>query len=77
MADAINELSLEMKEKLKVTSMIVTHDMTSVYKVADRIAMLYQGRIQALGSVEEIRNSADEVVQQFIHGKAKGPIQTL
>jgi len=73
-ADVINELILTMQKQLKVISIVVTHDMTSAYKVADRIAMLYEGRIIALGTPDEIRNSSDPVVQQFITGSAHGPI---
>jgi len=73
-ADAINDLIVELKRKLKVTSVIVTHDMVSAYKIADRIAMLYKGRIIAVGSPEEIKNTKDPVVRQFITGASKGPI---
>ena len=74
MADAINNLINRLHEKLKVTSVVVTHDMISAYKIADRIAMLYDGRIIAMGSPSEIRNSEDPIVQQFITGAAVGPI---
>ena len=74
-ADAINELINLMKEELKVTSVVITHDMVSSYKVADRMAMLYEGRIIMTGTPGEIRNSENQVVQQFIHGRAKGPIE--
>ncbi len=73
-ADVINELILRMQKQLKVVSIVVTHDMTSAYKVADRIAMLYEGRIIGIGTPEEIRNSPDPVIQQFITGSARGPI---
>jgi len=73
-ADAINYLILELKEKLRVTSVVITHDMNSTYKVADRIAMLYDGRIIEIGTPEEIRHSTNPVVQQFISGRAEGPI---
>jgi len=73
-ADAINDLILSMREQLKVTSVAVTHDMASAYKVADRIAMLFRGEIIAVGSVEEIQNSSNPYVQQFIRGEARGPI---
>lgn len=74
-AAAIDELILRLQEQLKVTSLVVTHDMISVYKIATRVAMMYQGRIQQTGSVEEIRRSPDPVVQQFITGSLKGPIK--
>lgn len=74
-ADAINDLIIRTQRELEVTSVVITHDMTSAYKVADRIAMLYNGKIVQIGSPEEIRSSADPIVQQFIHGKAEGPIR--
>lgn len=74
-ADAILELIILMKNELKVTSVVITHDMVSSYKVADRIAMLYEGKIIEVGRPEEIRNSENPVVQQFIHGRAEGPIK--
>ena len=74
MADAINDLILDMQKKINVTSIVVTHDMTSAYKVADRIAMLYDGRIIFIGTPEEVKNSTNPFVQQFINGMAEGPI---
>lgn len=74
-ADAINDLIIQMKNDLKVTSIVITHDMVSTYKVADRVAMLYQGKIIATGPPEEIRNSKNPVIQQFITGAAEGPIE--
>ncbi len=74
MADAINELIVETQRRLGVTSVVVTHDMASAYKVGHRIAMLYQGQICQVGSPGEIRGSQDGVVQQFIAGRASGPI---
>ncbi|HOP60326.1 MAG TPA: ABC transporter ATP-binding protein [Candidatus Saccharicenans sp.] len=73
-ADAINNLILQLKRDLNVTSIVITHDMNSTYKVADRIAMLYDGRIIEVGSTEEIRHSPNPIVQQFINGRATGPI---
>ena len=77
MADAINELIVRMREQLKVTSIAITHDMKSAYKIADRIAMLYQGKIIEVGTPEEIRNSSHPVVRQFVEGKSEGPIKIL
>lgn len=74
-ADAINDLIIRMKQELEVTSLVITHDIISAYKVADKIAMLYEGKIIESGTPEEIRNSKNPVVQQFIHGKAEGPIK--
>lgn len=73
-ADAINDLILRMQEKLKVTSIVVTHDMTSAYKVANRIAMLYEGKIIGVGTPDEIKNTKHPVIKQFIMGSASGPI---
>ncbi|MDD4953985.1 MAG: ABC transporter ATP-binding protein [Candidatus Omnitrophica bacterium] len=73
-ADSINELIKSLHDKLKVTSVVVTHDMKSAYRVADRIAMMYQGKIIAEGTPEEIQNTAHPVVHQFINGLEKGPI---
>lgn len=74
MGDAINDLILELHDKLKITSVAVTHDMISAYKIATRIAMLYEGKIIEIGTPEEIRNTKNPVVRQFITGAATGPI---
>ena len=74
MGDAINDLIVELHNKLKVTSIAVTHDMTSAYKIADRMAMLYNGTIIAVGTPDEIKGTKDPVVRQFITGAGKGPI---
>ncbi len=74
MADAINDLIIKMRERLNVTSVTITHDMKSAYKIADTIAMLYNGVIIAEGSPAEIQNSSDPVVRQFVEGRAEGPI---
>lgn len=77
MADVINDLIIRLKEQLKVTSIAITHDMTSAYKIADRIAMLYQGQILEVGTPDEIRASSSPVVRQFITGSAEGPIAVI
>lgn len=74
MADVINNLVIDMKNKLQVTSVAITHDMVSAYKIADRIAMLYKGTIIEVGTPDEIKNTKNEVVRQFITGSAIGPI---
>ena len=74
MADMINDLIIRLHTQLNVTSVVVTHDMTSAYKVATKIAMLYDGKIIAVGTPDEIRNTSDPIVRQFITGAAKGPI---
>ncbi len=73
-ADAINDLIIQLKENLHVTSVVITHDMVSAFKVADRIAMLYDGVIIETGSPAEIQKSENPVVQQFVTGRALGPI---
>ena len=74
MGDAINDLVVELHNKLKVTGIAVTHDMTSAYKIAGRIAMLYNGKIIANGTPGEIKSAKDPIVHQFITGAGKGPI---
>ena len=74
-ADAINDLIIEMRERLSVTSVAITHDMRSAYKIADRISMLYEGKIIQTGSPAEIKNTENPVVRQFITGSAVGPIK--
>ena len=65
------------KKEMGVTSIVITHDMVSAYKVADRIAMLYGGQIIAVGDADEIRDSRNPIVQQFIHGRARRADQEL
>jgi phospholipid/cholesterol/gamma-HCH transport system ATP-binding protein len=74
-ADAINDLIIRMKKEMRATELIITHDMVSAYKIADRIGMLYEGKIIEVGTPEEIENSKNPIVQQFIHGRAEGPIE--
>jgi phospholipid/cholesterol/gamma-HCH transport system ATP-binding protein len=74
MADAINDLIIKMRERLHVTSVAITHDIKSAYKIADTIAMLYNGIIIETGPPTEIQNNANPVVRQFIEGRAEGPI---
>lgn len=68
MADAINLLIKELHDRLKVTGVAVTHDMVSAYKIADRIAMLHEGKIIQVGTPEEVRYTANPLVKQFILG---------
>jgi phospholipid/cholesterol/gamma-HCH transport system ATP-binding protein len=76
LADAINDLINMLKRDMGVTSVVITHDMASSFKIADRIAMLYEGIILEVGTPDEIRNSRNPIVQQFIHGESHGPIKT-
>ncbi|HJQ22118.1 MAG TPA: ATP-binding cassette domain-containing protein [Gemmatimonadaceae bacterium] len=66
----MDELMVRMREVLGVTSVVITHDMRSAYTVGTRIAMLYEGRVRQVGTVDEIRNTRDPVVRQFIEGRA-------
>jgi phospholipid/cholesterol/gamma-HCH transport system ATP-binding protein len=75
MADIINDLIIKVNDNKKIMSIVITHDMVSAYKISDKIAVLYQGRIIETGSPDEIRNTRNPVVRQFIEGKAEGPIQ--
>ena len=77
MADAIDQLIRALQKRLGVTSIVVTHDMTSAYKVADRMAMLYEGRMVFTGTPDETRTTTDPVVRQFVQGSSSGPIRPL
>jgi phospholipid/cholesterol/gamma-HCH transport system ATP-binding protein len=74
MADVINELIVERVRDLGATALTITHDMASARKVADRIGMLYEGKIIWIGPAAEIDHSGNPYVDQFIHGRAEGPI---
>ena len=76
-ADAINDLIIRLHDRMKVTSVAVTHDMVSAYKIGTRVAMMYQGKIIETGKPDEIRRSANPVVRQFITGSAEGPITDM
>jgi ABC-type transport system involved in resistance to organic solvents, ATPase component len=75
-ADAINEMINKFKKEMGMTSIVITHDLASAFRVADRMAMLYGGRIIEVGTPEEIRSSSNPIVQQFIRGEARGPIES-
>ena len=66
----MDELMVKMRDVLGVTSVVITHDMRSAYTVGTRIAMLYEGQVRQVGTVDEIRNTTDPVVRQFIEGRA-------
>jgi phospholipid/cholesterol/gamma-HCH transport system ATP-binding protein len=74
-ADVINDLIVSVREKLGLTTVSITHDMASVRKIADRVAMIHQGQFIWTGSVDAIDTSGSDYVDQFIHGRAEGPIQ--
>lgn len=73
-ADSINDLIVDLRKKLGVTSVAITHDMHSAYKISDRIAMLYKGQILEVGTPDQIRGTENPIVRQFITGSAVGPI---
>ena len=77
MADAINDLIVEMRERFAITSVAITHDMVSAYKIGHRLAMLYQGKIIFTGTPEECKNTTDPMVRQFITGSSVGPITSV
>ncbi|MDD5423707.1 MAG: ABC transporter ATP-binding protein [Candidatus Omnitrophica bacterium] len=71
----VDKLILDLSSALSITSVVVTHDMNSVFRIADRIVMLYKGKILQIGTKEEIKNSKNEYIQQFINGTIEGPMQ--
>jgi phospholipid/cholesterol/gamma-HCH transport system ATP-binding protein len=73
-SDLINRLISRLQQRLGMTSIAVTHDMRSAYHIGDRIAMLHEGRIHAVGTPEEIQATTDPAVRQFIEGSAEGPL---
>jgi phospholipid/cholesterol/gamma-HCH transport system ATP-binding protein len=75
MADVINRLIVSSVRELGATTVSITHDMTSARRIADRIAMLHKGRIVWQGPASEIDQSDNPFVDQFVHGRAEGPIQ--
>ena len=77
MAGVINELIREIVTEMGATAMTITHDMSSVRAIADRVAMLHAGVIQWTGPVGEMDATSDPYVQQFIHGRAEGPIAAI
>jgi len=77
MADAIDRLILGLQERMGVTSIVVTHDLDSAFKVGDRLAMLLNGRIVFEGTPEALKASRDPVVRQFLEGTSEGPIQPV
>ncbi|PQV58245.1 phospholipid/cholesterol/gamma-HCH transport system ATP-binding protein [Defluviimonas denitrificans] len=77
MSGVINELIREIVVEMGATAMTITHDMTSVRAIADKVAMLHGGVIQWTGPVSELDATPDPYVQQFIHGRAEGPIESV
>jgi len=75
-ARRIDRLIRELADHRGVTAVVVSHDLTSIFTIATRIAFLYQGAVRALGTPAELRASSDEVVQQFVRGLSSGPMET-
>jgi phospholipid/cholesterol/gamma-HCH transport system ATP-binding protein len=75
--DVINQLIRAMQQRLGVTSVVVTHELMSAYKVGDRLAMIYQGRVVFTGTPAEVRHTDNAMVRQFIEGSSVGPIQPV
>ena len=75
MADVINELIIKITREIGATALSITHDMASARKIANRVAMIYEGRIIWHGPVDDVDHSGNEYVDQFINGRAEGPIQ--
>ncbi len=74
-AGVVDKLILDLSKKLSITSVVVTHDMKSVFSIADRVAMLYEGKVLEVGRPEAIKGSKNPMVQQFISGSPDGPIR--
>jgi phospholipid/cholesterol/gamma-HCH transport system ATP-binding protein len=74
MTAVVDTLLLDLTKKLGITAVVVTHDMTSAFRIASRMIMLFEGRVIAAGTPDEIKNNPDPVLRQFIHGEADGPI---
>jgi phospholipid/cholesterol/gamma-HCH transport system ATP-binding protein len=70
----IDQLIIDLNRKLGVTSVVVTHEMDSAFRIANRMVLLDRGKFVAMGTAEEMRNSTDPLVHQFVHGLAEGPL---
>ena len=77
MSDSVGELMLETQKALKTTYIAITHDIPLTYKIADKMALLHQGRIIAEGTVEEMKKNPDPVLRQFLEGRSHGPIKVF
>jgi len=75
MSDSIADLVLDTQRSLKTTYILITHDIPFTYKIADKIAMLHEGRIVQEGTVEEMKRNPDPIIRQFLEGRAEGPIK--
>jgi phospholipid/cholesterol/gamma-HCH transport system ATP-binding protein len=75
LSDSISNLMINVKKEYNITSIVITHDMKNAYKTADRIGMLYKGKIIGIGNKEEIMNTDNPIIKQFIEGNSEGPIE--
>lgn len=75
MSDSVADLVLETQRALKTTYILITHDIPFSYKIADKIAMLHEGRIIEQGTVEDLKASTNPIIRQFLEGRAQGPIR--
>jgi len=73
----VDKLLLDLSKKLLLTSVVVTHNMESVFRIADRVAMLHNGKVLQVGTPKEIRDSENPIIQQFIHGRIEGPLNFM
>lgn len=77
MSAVIDKLISDLSKKLLITSVVVTHDMQSVFRIADRIAFLYKGKVLEVGTPDQIRNTKNDMVKQFIEGNPEGPVSFM
>lgn len=75
-ARRVDRLIRELSDTLGVTSIVVSHDLVSIFSIADRIVMLYQGNVKLIGTRDDFKGTPDGIIQQFIHGRATGPMET-
>ena len=75
-ARRVDKLIRELSDTLGVTSIVVSHDLVSIFSIADRIVMLYQGNVKLIGTRDDFRHTPDPIIQQFINGRASGPMET-
>jgi phospholipid/cholesterol/gamma-HCH transport system ATP-binding protein len=76
-ASVVDELIMQMRDKLGVTSIVVSHNLPSVFRIADKIAMLHDGQVLVFGTPDEVKGCSNPIVQQFIHGQSHGPIEVV
>jgi phospholipid/cholesterol/gamma-HCH transport system ATP-binding protein len=75
-ARRIDALIRQLANETGLTALVVSHDLPSIFAIADRVAFLYQGRVYAVGSPTELRDGGDAIVRQFLHGESSGPMET-